>query len=79
MTNNADEQTGPPVDPVERPDVPDSPRPTEPEGAPDPPDRPQPYPVTDAPLEPDTEPIREPEPIPSFPEPIPGAPPDVVV
>lgn len=61
-------------DPIEKPDVPDSPRPTSPQPAPD---VPEPYPVKDPPI-PDTEPVPNPKPVPPFPEPIPGAPPNVV-
>lgn len=60
-------------DPVERPDIPDTPHPTLPEPAPDPP---QPYPVAD-PIpgsDPSTEPVPVREPDAPFPEPIPGAP-----
>ena len=44
-------------------------------------EEPNPYPVEDPMPGNDTEadPIREPEPIPTFPEPIPGAPPDVLI
>jgi len=81
MSNESNSQTGGTGDPVTHPDVPDDPHPTEPEGAPDPPAEPSPHPVTDPIPEPDpgTEPFREPEPIPSFPEPIPGGPPDVII
>ena len=78
MNSDNNPQTGAPKDPVTHPDVPDSPHPTEPEGAPDPPEEPKPYPVTDPLPEPDTEPVPERDPVPPFPEPIPGAPPDVM-
>jgi len=67
-----------PKDPVIRPEVPHDPTPTEPEGMPDPPEQPDPYPVTDPPLTPDSEPMPNQDPGPSMPEPIPGAPPDVI-
>lgn len=78
MNNNYDLQTTGPKDPVTHPDVPDTPHPASPDPTRDPPDQPNPYPVTD-PLpgsDPGTEPIREPVPIPTFPEPMPGTPPD---
>lgn len=65
-----------PKDPVTRPEVPDNPTPAEPEGFPDPPPAADPYPVSDPPFPPETDPIPEKEPAPSFPEPIPGTPPD---
>ena len=71
-------QTGSPDNPVTHPDVPDNPNPTEPEGMPDPPDAPNPYPVNDPPIDTGTEPVPNPDPGPRFPEPIPGAPPEVV-
>ena len=80
MFNAIDLQTGAPRDPVTHPDVPDTPHPASPESLPDPPDR-DVYPVTD-PLpgsDPDTEPIRDPEPIPSYPATVPGGPPNVVI
>ncbi len=76
MNEKFESQTGGP-DPVKKPEVPDTPHPTSPQPSPDPP---QPYPVTD-PIPgsaPDTEPVPVRDPVPPFPEPIPGAPPDVV-
>ncbi len=80
MTNNYNLQTGAPDDPVTHPDVPDTPHPDTPEPAPNP-TAPDPYPIED-PLpgsNPDTEPVREPDPIPPFPEPMPGGPPNVFI
>jgi hypothetical protein len=70
-------------DPVTHPDVPNIRNPTEPEGTPDPPPAPDdpyhdPYPVIDPPPAPDAEPDPVQDPRPSFPEPIPGEPTDVV-
>ncbi len=66
-----------PKDSVSEPDVPETPHPTEPEGSPDPPVL-DPYPVIDPPFDPGIEPVRDPEPTPSFPESIPGGPPNVI-
>jgi hypothetical protein len=65
-----------PNEPAIEPDQPDTPHPLEPD-----PMEPERYPVIDPapPVDPGIEPIREPEPAPPFPEPIPGTPPDVVI
>ena len=78
MNFEYDLQTAGPRDPTTNPDEPDTPHLSTPEPSHEPPD---PHPVTDPIPEPDpgTEPFRQPEPIPSFPEPIPGGPPDVVI
>lgn len=65
-------------DPIAEPQIPDDPHPTEPEGTRDPPREPNPYPVSDPPIDPAVEPAYDPEPLPSFPEPIPGDPPNVI-
>lgn len=71
-------ETGAPKDPVSHPEVPDSTNPTEPEGAHDPPPAPEePYPVTDLPSESGTGPAPVEDPVPLFPEPIPGTPTDI--
>jgi len=59
----------------QEPDNPNSPTPDD--TPPTIPTEPSPYPVSDPPLEPD-DPTPAQNPDPSFPEPIPGAPPDVV-
>ena len=78
MDKKIDLQNSGPKDPVTDPDV-DDPHPVEPEPEGDPAEHPNPYPVTDPnpPYDPDTEPVREPDPSPTFPEPIPGEPPNV--
>ena len=81
MIHIFDTQPHDPDDPVSHPVPPDTPNPVTPEGFPDPPPDPGVFPVNDTlpGSDPDTEPVREPEPIPPFPEPIPGTEPDVLV
>ena len=80
MINENDVQPNGPRNPAGEPNIPDDPHPGSPESIPDP-QEPDPYPMKD-PLpgsDPDTEPIHDPGPAPSFPEPMPGGPPDVLV
>ena len=80
MNYTSEIQPNGPRDPVDDPEVPDTPHPDSPEIEPNR-SEPYPYPMKD-PIpgsDPDTEPVREPEPTPSFPEPIPGGPPDVFI